>query len=468
MSGERNNQYASDLHRSSFRSCNPPSANLSLTQKAVKAKIEAAQPQNKDSAATKKQQEIKLELAAIREKQSVHKNARTDTHDKIKALEEQFKARAADLRTARGRMPFKNVEELDQEVKRLTKQVDNGNMGRVEEVKALEQAASLKAKRKNFAGFSEAQKGIEELKAQISELRKTLDIPEVKALSQKYDELHKELNTMKAEQDKAYGNLTALRKERTTLHADQQVKYAAMKEIKDNYFKASRLYREYEQEQYKLRQERAKSERDAHQKEKRRKIADQKLEEASKLAYVDEILTAEGLIRYFEPSSIETSKSLRGPSGFAAEVQRSVDESDFKGTKVYKKEDREDDYFTGTGGKKGKKGKKGGAAGSPAPSTPTEGKFYISLGIIQELAKVNVEAPTSQADVPAVVEKLKHKRDQWKKDQESKTREVGDSIPRVIFELTLLQNIEKVRKEIDRLELEANGTPNSESSTTNK
>lgn len=395
----------------------------------MKAKLENAQPQNRDSPAAKRQQEINAELAEIRKQQSVHKNARSDVHDKIKALDAQLKARAAELRTARSRIGFKNADELDQEVKHLTKQVDSGKMRIVDETKALEQAANLKAKRKLFAGFDEAQKVIDALKQQIAELRKTLEIPETKVLSQKYDELNKELSAIKAEQDKAFSNLNALRKERTTLNSDQQAKYAVVKGIKDTYYNASRAYRDYEREQYTIRQEKAKSERDAHQKEKRRKVAELKLEEASKLAYADEIVTAEGLIRYFEPSTIETSKSLRGPSGLAAEAQRSVDDSDFKGTKVCKKEDRDDDYFTGTGGKKGKKGKRGSPGASPAPSTPVEGKFHISLGIIQELAKVNVEAPTSQADVPAVVKKLKEKRDQWKKNQESKTKEVGDSSP---------------------------------------
>lgn len=402
-----------------------PSTDLSLTQKDVKAKIENFQPQNKDSATTKKRQEIDTDLAAIRQQQSVHKNARAETHEKIKTVDAQIKTQVAELRIAKSRIPFKNVEELDQEAKRLTSMVDSGTMRIVDETNALDQVSKLKAKRKIFAGFDEAQKRIEVLKTQLNDLRKTLETPEIKVLSQKYDELKKEQSAMKAEHDKSYKDLNALRNERTTLQSDQQTKYAAIKELKDNYYKANRAYHEYEKEQSKLRQERAKSERDAHQKEKRRKIADQKLEEASKLAYGDEILTAEGLIRYFEPATTETSKSLRGPSGFAAEAQRTVDDSNLKGTKISKKEDREDDYFTGTGGKKGKKGKKGSAGASPAPSTPTEGKFHITLSIIQELAKVNVDAPTSQADVPAVVKKLKEKRDQWKKNQESKTKEVG-------------------------------------------
>ncbi len=81
----------------------------------------------------------------------------------------------------------------------------------------------------------------------------------------------------------------------------------------------------------------------------------------------------------------------------------------------------------GSGGKKGKKGKKGSATGSPAPGTPTEGKFNLSIGIIEELGKVNVEPPMSQAGVPAVVEKLKEKRNKWKAEQETKTREVRDA-----------------------------------------
>lgn len=311
---------------------------------------------------------------------------------------------------------------------------ESSNATLVDQKKAIAEISSLRKQKKAFVGFDEAQRGIDKVKADIAELRKQLDNPEAKALSQRYDEADRELKAFKAEQDEAYKGLNSLRDERSKAYAEQQEKWAAMKDIKDQYFKANRAYRDWDQEQYKMRQEKQKAEREAYQKEKRRKIADKKLEEASEPAYVDEILTAEGLVRYFDPSSPEASKSLRGPSGFAAEAQRSVNtDSNFKGVKVSKKEDREDTYFMGTGGKKGKKGKKGSAAGSPAPGTPTEGKFNLSIGIIEELAKVNVEPPMSQAGVPAVVEKLKEKRDHWKKDQEKKTKEVRYSA-RFLFE----------------------------------
>ena len=401
-------------------------ANVFELQNAIKSKIDAAQPQNKDSPTAKRLQELRSELQSIKQQQSNFKNSRGSVQEKISLLDAQLKSRMAEQKTARSRVAFKSVEEVDREIQRLEKQVDAGTMKLVDEKKALAEISSLRKQRKGFAGFDEAEKGIQDVKAQIAELRRTMDNPEAKALSQKYDEINQDLQSIKAEQDKAYGTLNSLRDERSKLHAEQQERYSAVRGIKDKYHKARMAYRDYEQEQYRQRQERQKIEREQYQKQKRREIAAKRLEEASEPAFMDEILTAEGLIRYFEPSSLtEASKSLRGPSGFAAEAQRSVDSSEFKGVRVAKKEDRDDNYFMGGGGKKGRKGKKGSNTSSPAPSTPTEGKFNLSVGVIEELAKINVEPPMNQSGVPAVVEKLKQKRDQWKADQDKKTKEVG-------------------------------------------
>ena len=394
-------------------------------QDAIKAKIDLAQPQNKDSPSGKRQQELKSSLAQIRQQQSGFKTSRGGIQEKIAGLDARLKSQIAEQKTKRSQVSWKSTGDIDLEIVRQEKVAESSTATLVDQKKAIAEISSLRKQKKAFAGFDEAQRGIDKVKADIADLRKQLDNPDAKALSQKYDAADRELKALRVEQDEAYKGLNSLRDERSKVYAEQQEKWAAMKDIKDQFYKANKAYRDWDQEQYRLRLERQKAERDAYQKEKRRKIADKKLEEASEPAYMDEILIAEGLIRYFDPSSPEASKSLRGPSGFAAEAQRSVDtNSDFKGTRISKKEDREDTYFMGTGGKKGKKGKKGSVNGSPAPGTPTEGKFNLSIGIIEELAKVNVEPPMSQADVPAVIEKLKEKRDQWKKDQERKTKEV--------------------------------------------
>lgn len=343
-------------------------------------------------------------------------------HEKIKKLDEQLKSRMNELKTARSRVNFKSVEDLDREIQHLQKQVDTGTMKLVDEKKALSEISSLHKQRKNFSVFDGQQKAIDDLKAQIAEQKKLLDDPEQKALSEKYNALQKELDGLKAEQDEAFKNVKALREQTDKARAEQQEKWDAIKKLKDEYYKQKRAYGDYEREAYKARQERKRQERLEYETAKRKEIANKRLEEASAPAYQDEILSCEGLIRYFDPSALPV-KETSEPSKFAAAAQRNVDDSGFKGVRVMKKDQQEESYFAGTGGKKGKKGRKDANA---AATPPVVNKFNLSIGVIEELSKVGVDAPSSQADVPEVVEKLKAKLEHWKGDQDRKTKEVRE------------------------------------------
>ncbi|KAK2810061.1 hypothetical protein FQN50_003255 [Emmonsiellopsis sp. PD_5] len=403
----------------------------------VKAKIALAQPKNQDSPVAKRQQELRAELGGIRQQQQGFKASRTSVQEKLNTLDASIKSRIAEQKAARSRVAFKSVDEIDREISRLEKQVDSGTMRLVDEKNALSQISSLRKQRKGFSGFDEAQKSIEELKAQQSELKKSLDNPEAKALSEKYSKIQQELDAIKAEQDGAFKNLNSLRDERTKIHGEQQTAYTAVRTIKDNYYKARKAYKEYEDEVYRLRRERQKAERETFEREKKKNIADKKLEEASRPAYTDEIIIAQGLIRHFDPSydfsalGLEKDKKeLSG--GYRAEIGRTVDASGIKGMKVIKKDD-EENYFMGTGGKKGKKGKKNAAASSPAPS-----QMNLSFGVIEDLARVRADPPMNQSDVPALIEKLAEKITNWKSQQAAKTAE----------------NIKKAQEEIDKLEEE--------------
>ncbi|PGH07136.1 hypothetical protein GX51_01923 [Blastomyces parvus] len=414
-------------------------ASIQKRMEEVKAKINVAKPNNQDSPTAKRAQELRAELGLIRQQQQGFKASRNSIQEKMNALEANIKSRVAEQKASRSRISFKNVDEIDKEIQRLEKQVDSGTMKLVEERKNLAEISNLRKQRKGFSGFEESQKVIDDLKSQLSELRKSLDNPEAKALSDRYSTIQQELDAMKAEQDSAFKNLNALRDERTKIHGEQQKAYTAVREIKDNYYKARRAYKEYEDELYRNRRERQKAERESYEREKKKKIADKKLEEASRPAYTDEILTAQGLIRHFDPSydfsALGLEKDKKGQtSGYRAEVGRTVDASDLKGVKIIKKDDREENYFMGgTGGKKGKKGKK-----NPATSPPAPAQFNLSFGVIEDLASVKADPPMSQADVPALVAKLAEKITNWKAQQAAKTAE----------------NIKKAQEEIDRLDEE--------------
>ena len=412
------------------------SADVVLLQNAVRAKLDLARPSTKGSPAQQRQQELRAQLNTIRQQQQQLKSSKGNVREKIEQLDASLKSRIAEQKTARSRVPYKNVEEIDRQIERLEKQVDTGTMKLVDEKKALAEVSSLRKQRKGFGQFDQAEKGIADTKAQLTDLRKSLEDPEAKSLSERYTAVSKEWEAVKAEQDEAYKSINSLRDEKTKLHAEQQETYGAIRAIKNKYHAQKRAYLDYEREAYKARRERQKAQREIIEREKRKKIADQRLEEASRPAYLDQILSAEGLIRFFDKSAANgtsTSTEPTEPSKFAAPALRTIDESEFKGTKVLKKDDREENYFVGGGGKKGKKGKKNGGTASATNGTGAEngavaGKFNLSVGVIEELGALNIdppiEPPMSQADVPRVVEKLKAEVETWKEDQDRQTKAV--------------------------------------------
>ncbi|PGH09894.1 hypothetical protein AJ80_07604 [Polytolypa hystricis UAMH7299] len=421
----------------------------------VKAKIDLAKPNNQDSPVAKRQQELRAELSSIRQEQQGFKASRNTIQEKINVLDATVKARIAEQKTARGRVAFKSVDEIDREISRLEKQVDSGSMKLVDERKALTEVSNLRKQRKGFSGFEETQKAIDGLKTQMTQLKKSLDDPQQRALSDRYTAIQKELDSIKADQDDAYKNFNSLRDQRSKIYTEQQKAYTALKGLKDDYYKARKAYREYEEEAFRIRRDRQKAEREIYEREKRKKIADKKLEEASRPAFTDEILISQGLIRHFDPTydfstlGLDNNNKNAQAGTYRAEVGRTVDGTGLKGMKVLKKEDRGDDYFVGGGGKKGKKGKKGAAAASP----PETGKFNLNFGVIEDLSKVKVDPPATQTEVPGVIEKLAEKITNWKSQQATKTSE----------------NIKKAQEEIEKLEAEeakasdkpaaANGTP---------
>jgi uncharacterized coiled-coil DUF342 family protein len=386
--------------------------------------LDIAQPKSKDSPSAKRRQELITQLGEIRKEQGAGKTGRNQIFDQIKKLDEQLKSRIAEQKVARSRVTFKSVDEVDREIERLDKQVNGGMMKLVDEKKALAEISSLRKQRKGFSGFDDAQKGIDDTKAKLKELRDSLDDPAAKALSDKYNKIQAELDAIKAEQDEAYKSINTLRAEREKLHAEQQEKYLAIKKIKDDYYQGKKAAQQYEFEARQRARERQKTERENYEKEKRKERAEKLLAEARDPAYLDEIRRADSLLRYLDPSMTTTNAPLLAPSGLTASAQRTVDASALKGTPLMLKKDREEeDYFSGTGGKKGKKGRKA-ATDAPA-AAPAPGKFSCPPSVMEDCSAMGIEPPMTAADVPAVTEKVKEKLAHWKADQKAQTEKVN-------------------------------------------
>lgn len=396
-------------------------------QAAIKAKLDIAMPP-KDSPSSQKRAALIAESKKIREQQAAGKGGRLQTMDQIKKLDEQLKSRIAEQKVARSKVNFKGVEDIDREIERLEKGVNGGMMKLVDEKKSLAEISSLRKQRKGFAGFEEGQKAIDDLKAKIKTLRDSQNDPESKALSDKYEQIAAELDAIKKEQDDAYKNVKSLRDERTKLQNEQQEKYVAIKKIKDDYWEAGRALKKYEFEARQKTRERQKNEREAFDKQKKMERAQKMLAEASDKAYLDEIRLGESVLRWFDKSYSSEKAPLQAPSKFSAFAQRTIDDAPLKGTRVVRKDELEEDYFKGNGGKKGKKGRKTTAAAPEDPATPPASStkaYQIPPAVMEDLTKMGIDPPMNKEDEAAVTEKVRAKLAHWKEDQEAQTERVS-------------------------------------------
>ncbi|KJZ79237.1 hypothetical protein HIM_01388 [Hirsutella minnesotensis 3608] len=402
---------------------------------AIKAKIDIAMPnKNKDqpSPTQKRRQELIAQANEIRQKQAGGKNARTSKLDQIKRLDEQLRSRVAEQKAAKAKVPFKSAEDLDRQIASLDKQVNSGTMKLVDEKKALADISNLRKMRKTFGQFDDSQKQIDDLRAKIKDIKDTMDDPEQKAMSEQYAKIQAELDSIKAEQDEAYKGLSGLRDERTKIQAEQQEKYAAIRKVKDDYYAQKKAFQTYEREAREKQRERRKAEQEQYVRDRKKAVAERVLAEASDPAYLEEIRRANSLLRFLDPSHKTEKGPLMADSGLSAQAQRTVDDSGLKGTRLVRKEDREDEYLPAA--KKGKKGKKGG----PGAAATSSKSYNCPPSVVEDCAFIGVDPPMSSEDVPGAIEKVRGKLEHWKSDQEAQTQ----------------RNIEKAKLEIERLEKE--------------
>lgn len=340
-----------------------------------------------------------------------------------------MRAQINEQKTARGKMDFKSEAELDAEIQRLDAAVNSGKMRLVEEKRALDEISRYKKAKKNFSQFTNQQKDIDKIKAEIAEIKKSMDNPEQKKLSDRYTEIQTELDAIKAEQDEAFKNLNTLRDQRTELQNKQREQFEAIRKIKDEYFASKRAYKQWESELWAKKKQRAEEQKKQKQKEEKLARAREILTEASEPAYLEEIRRAESLWHFFDPSHEVEKKVIATDSGLRATATRTVDNSAFKGMKAIRKEDRDEDYLPAV--KKGKKGKKGHNS-----SVNSSDKFSCPPAIMEDCAFLAVPVPASQTDVPATINKIKEKLENWRANQQEETE----------------KNIAKAKKEIEKLE----------------
>lgn len=374
-------------------------------------------------------------MDSLRQKQAANKQSKQKYQDQMKQLNDSIQKKLGEFKSSRDKLPYKTIGEVDAQIASLEKSVESGSLKLIDEKRAVNDISSLKKARKTLEGFQGSQGTIDAERKQYEDLKKHLDDPESRQLSNQYNTIKAELDAIKEEQDAHYQSRDKLYKERDEYQKALDEAWTRKKELlseqkaqKDAYWNKIREEREKRNEKNRL-------QRAEWEEGKVKDIAAKKREDASHPAFEQEILICNNLVQYFNPGSTKASWSAAiNPSTTAAitNIRKPDDSANVPSGSFQLKKKDEEEYFVGSGGKKNKKKSSG-------TSTPSKAGFNIPLSVMEDLMTLSITVPLSQAEVPDTIEKLNEKREWFKENQERQTKE----------------NQEKVEKEIKDMEAKA-------------
>ncbi|KAI8612315.1 hypothetical protein BC830DRAFT_1137389 [Chytriomyces sp. MP71] len=419
---------------------------------AIKAKIETLQKKMSALQATingtdnikgtydSKIKELREKLDVLAKERKQVNDDRNKHMDRIKALSAGIKKKNDDAKSAKD--SAKTVTDIDAKINNMESQISSGNLTMNEEKRLVTEISSLKKQRKTLesAPAGSAASTVEADKAEIDALKAQLDLlkPRKDDINAQYDVVKADLTTQdggkKKDLDSFNGLLTqkkALKAEIDGLYESQRTLREDFKRRNDEWFAATKAEREKRDQEYK-------DARKAEQAERLKMAAAQKLEDAEIPAFTEEIANCNTLIAFLSQYSATAVKaavsaSAETASAFAATNIRKVDDALPQGAvALKKKDDREEDFFMG-GGKKGKGAKK---SNGTTPSTLAVKAFKVDLASLDMFSKLQLDIPTSAADVDASIAAIEAKKVQFLDEQAAQT----------------LKNKEAAQAEVERLQ----------------
>jgi hypothetical protein len=302
--------------------------------------------------------------------------------------------------------------------------VDAGSLKLADEKRALQEINQTKRIRRTVEGFQAESDGIDADRAAVEELKKQLDDPEAKAISERYDAIKAELDEIKKEEDELYTNRSQLFEERNTIQQQIDALFMERRESTARFREANDRYYTKLNEDRARRAERRRAQKEAEEEEKRQARVIKLREEASQPAFQVQIEDCQTLIDYFSGKS-STAVVSSEKVGFTEPTReiRQVEAAPDSFVPRKKKADEEEAFFVGGKGKSKSKKGKADANASPIEATPSSSNVNVPFGTLSALLSLSIPPPSSQADVSRVVEDLKMKKAWFEANQVRMTAE---------------------------------------------
>jgi len=308
----------------------------------------------------------------------------------------------------------------------------------VDEKRALQEIQQTKRLRKTVENFKADSDAIDADRAAVEELKKQLDDPEAKAMSERYDAIKAELDEIKKEDDELHADRSRLFDERSALQQQIDALFSERRESAARFREANDRYYTKLNEDRARRAERLRAQKEAEEEEKRKARILQLREEASQPAFGVQIEDCQTLIDYFTGKSATAIVSSEKTDHAEPKLDiRQVEAAPDNFVLCKKKGEGEEAYFAG--GKGRSKGKKGHRAnGAPTlETTPSSSRINVPFATLSALLTLSIPPPSSQTDIPRVVEDLKMKKAWFEANQAGVTAEAISKAEAEIRRLTL-------------------------------
>ncbi|KAG0709640.1 hypothetical protein DFH29DRAFT_993046 [Suillus ampliporus] len=422
----------------------PDKAVYDAEQERIRSEIDALQTKlaavrEKISSATQsgtgndRRTTLKAELDSIRGQQSSTKLSRGKTLEQLKTIQDGIQKKIKDIQAARGKTPFRTAAEVDAHISNLDKQVESGTMKVVDEKRALQEISQARRTRKIVEKFQAEQESIEADRQEAEQLKKLLDDPESKGISERYDTIKAELDELKKESDEAYAGRTKLFEERDGLQAQISALFNEKRESSQRFRDANDRHWAKMQEDRARRAERARTQRLAEEAQRKLEIADRLREDALLPAFQTQIEDCQTLIDALSGKSagngVLSSSSVAAKSDVSGVPQLEIRQVEVEDAMVAHKKKDEESYFVG----KAKKGKKAPKAAPPADTSA----IHLPYGQLSALLSLSIPPPSGQADVPRVIEDLKMKKAWFEANQ---ARQTAENVTKAETEIQRLTN----------------------------
>ncbi|KAL3942128.1 MAG: hypothetical protein SGBAC_003628 [Bacillariaceae sp.] len=370
----------------------------------VQQKIDASKTNGKGTEIGKQREALKT-LRNKKQKLINEKKAIRSELDSLKAAGDKLSQERKDARSA---VKFSTVEEIDKEIKKLSRRQETTSMSLGEEKKLIKELDALKASKDKIKSLKNKELDFESVKLK----RNTINA-NIKAKDKEIDAVSKEMDVVGSKIKEFSDKHTDKKSEMDVLFKDRERFNKEIKEILNEKDALRDGFREKNNKWYnfqraikarkKIEYEEEKVQRDEEHKAFLKK---QEEEELKKVPYEEEQGLCDYLADYLERTYLGGS-SNKDEEAKKADVI-AVKDDPFAGFKPMSKKNEEEQTFISKG--KGKKKRQ------RQPKKDVAAPFTLNLDSFEQFGLIGLSPPTKLGDVEASVKELREKKE-WYKNQ---------------------------------------------------